>query len=74
MDRSTTYLSKSKICTDESKNEGHDIEFDIVSKNFIYTLPSQGQYYLVIDNSGLLNNGADAKRDVNVQVTVKLIR
>ena len=46
----------------------------VVSKNFSYMLPSQGQYYLVIDNSGFLKDGADAKRAVNVQIKVGLIR
>jgi|SRR5208337_2025781 len=46
----------------------------VVSQNFQYVLPSQGKYYLVIENAPFLQNGADAQRDVNVQVSVDLIR
>jgi len=46
----------------------------VVTKNFQYVLPSQGKYYLVIENTLFLKDGADAKRDVNVQVTVELIK
>jgi len=47
---------------------------NVVSKNFKYTLPSRGKYYLVIENSKFLKDGADAKRAVNYQVSVDLIR
>jgi hypothetical protein len=46
----------------------------VVSKNFQYVLPSQGRYYLAIENSPFLNGGADAKRDVNVSINVELIK
>jgi hypothetical protein len=45
-----------------------------VSKTFQYVLPSQGSYYLVTENAPFLTDGADARRDVNVRVTVNLIR
>lgn len=46
----------------------------VVTKNFQYVLPSQGKYYLVIENAPFLTDGADAKNDVNVQMMVELIR
>ena len=46
----------------------------VTSQNFQNVLPSQGKYYLVIENAPFLQNGADAQRDVNVQVSVDLIR
>ena len=43
---------------------------DIVQKKFSYVLPETGTYYLVIENSDFIDNGADAKRAVNVAVKI----
>ena len=44
---------------------------DIVSKKFSFTLPKSGTYYMVIENSRFIKNGADAKRNVNVAVRIE---
>lgn len=44
---------------------------DVISKEFSYTLPDHGTYYLVIENSEFTTNGADAKRDVSVSVRIE---
>jgi len=47
------------------------IERNIVSKEFSYSLPTSGTYYLVIENSQFTSNGADAKRGVNIALKIK---
>lgn len=44
---------------------------NIMSMSFSYALPDTGTYYLVIENSQFTNDGADAKRSVNVSVKIK---
>ena len=46
----------------------------VIEKNFDYLLPSQGKYYLVIENAPFLVDGADARRDVKVDVNIELIK
>ena len=43
---------------------------DIVQKKFSYVLPETGTYWLLIENSNFIDNGADAKRNVNVAVKI----
>jgi len=43
---------------------------DIVQKKFSYVLPEAGTYFLVIENSQFIDDGADAKRAVNVAVKI----
>jgi hypothetical protein len=51
------------------------INRDIVSKEFSFSLPTSGTYYLrfrqVLENSQFTSNGADAKRSVNVAIRIK---
>jgi hypothetical protein len=64
------------------KNDAFSFSFNgviyntVVTKNFQYVLPYQGKYYLVIENVPSLRMAPDdwSKRDVDVQVTVELIR
>lgn len=64
------------IYNNDFKNNAHDpwksvTHHDIVSKSFSYKLPENGTYYLVIENSRFTQDGADAKRSVNVAVKIE---
>ncbi|MEI7942247.1 MAG: hypothetical protein WCH76_03650 [Candidatus Riflemargulisbacteria bacterium] len=50
------------------------IHKNVVSDTFYYSLPAQGKYYLVIENSRFLAGGADAKKAVIYSLYVKLIK
>ncbi|MDD1701588.1 MAG: hypothetical protein LUQ31_01240 [Methanoregula sp.] len=58
--------------------QGKALSFNAVTfkntaaKTLEYSLPSRGDYYLVIENSPLLEGGADANRALNVRVLVTL--
>jgi len=60
--------------------QGSDFSINAISfknvarKSVKYSLPSQGSYYLVIENAYFIKDGADAERAVNVNVVVTLIR
>jgi len=42
----------------------------IIETTETYTLPKKGMYYVVIENSDYLNNGANAGRGVKYQITI----
>ena len=44
------------------------------SQNFEYILPSQGKYYLVIENPWVLSIGTPAKNDVIVNTVIELVK
>ncbi len=43
---------------------------NVNSKDFQYCLPETGTYYMIIENSKFVSGGADARRGVNIEVSV----
>jgi hypothetical protein len=66
------YIKYNKAFTEGISTKWNGIfHRDIVSKKFRFTLPESGTYYMIIENSKFTSDGADAKREVNIAVSIE---